>query len=361
MRRLTMALVVLLLPAVVAAQGADESITKAVTAYENLEVERALNLFQQIVSPTSPFPVTEAQRVIAYKYMGAALATLGKSDSAVTFFQAAISRDPFTDLDPTKFIDKERAAFEAARKSVFRVAVRVDRDSIVAGATKPIVFHAVTTHTGQLKVSLERTDGAAVSGPNIFPLFTAEDVDGVRDVPWNAQFAGQSIAAGFYDLVVSGQSTQQGKPGETATRFRPDSARVGIEIRWIHEPLEEDLRALHADELLPTMAPASAAWTDLAKGFAVAAAAYGFSNAFGNASKVNGTVGNAAIAAGAGAVVGIISFISRTNNRAIPENVTENARRQAAWRQENDNRIARNQARLDAKIVLLIPTLGAGR
>ena len=358
MRRLAAAFMILVLPAVAAAQGAEESIAKAITAYENLEVERALNLFQQVVSPTSPFPVTEAQRVIAYKYMGAALATLGKADSAVTFFQAAIARDPFTDLDPTKFIDKERAAFEAARKSVFRVAVRVDRDSIVAGSNKLIVFHAVTTHTGQLKVSLVRTDGVAVDGqPPIIPLFTAEDVDGVRDVPWNATFAGNSIAPGFYDLVVAGQSTLD----RSKSNFRPDSTRVSVEIRWVHEPLEDSLRVLRPDELLPTVAPASVAWTDLAKGFAVAAAAYGFSSALGNASKVNGTVGSGVIAAGAGAVVGLASFISRTNNRAIPENVTENARRQAAWNQENDNRVARNRARLDAKTFLLIPTLGAGR
>lgn len=357
MRRLVVGLIAALLPTIAVAQSAEESIAKAITAYEALEVDRAFNLFSQVVSPTSPFPVTEAQRVIAYKYMGAALATLGKGDSAVTFFQAAIARDPFTDLDPTKFIDKERAAFEAARKSVFRVAVRVDRDSIVAGSTRPIVFHAVTTHTGQLKVSLVRTDGQSVEGqPPIIPLFTAEDVDGVRDIPWNAQFAGQSVAAGFYDLVVAGQSTLD---RTNASKFRADSTRVSIEIRWIHEPLEEELRALRADELLPIVAPASVAWTDLAKGFAVAAAAYGFGS-LGNASKVAGTVGSGVIAAGAGAVVGLASFISRTNNRAIPENVNENARRQVAWRQENDNRIARNQARLDAKTVLLIPTL-AGR
>jgi tetratricopeptide (TPR) repeat protein len=359
MRRLAAALLILLLPALAAAQGAEESIAKAITAYENLEVERALNLFQQVVSPTSPFPVTEAQRVIAYKYMGAALATLGKADSAITFFQAAITRDPFVDLDPTKFIDKERAAFEAARKSVFRVAVRVERDSIVAGSNKLIVFHAVTTHTGQLKVSLVRTDGVDVAGqPPIIPLFTAEDVDGVRDVPWNAQFAGSSIAPGFYDLVVAGQSTLD---RSNASKFRPDSTRIPIEVRWIHEPLEDSLRALRADELLPTVAPASVAWTDLAKGFAVAAAAYGFSTSLGNVSAVNGTAGSAVIAAGAGAVVGLASFISRTNNRAIPENVTENGRRQAAWRAENDRRVANNQARLDAKTFLLIPTLGTGR
>src|SRR5213593_2523934 len=63
-----------LLPAITAAQaGTAELLQQARQLYERLEIERALTILRQVVSPGWPLEVTNAQRVEAYKYLGAAL------------------------------------------------------------------------------------------------------------------------------------------------------------------------------------------------------------------------------------------------------------------------------------------------
>ena len=301
-----------------------------------------------MVSPTSPFPVTEPQRVTAYKYMGAAYATLGNLDSAKIFFQAAILRDPFTDLDPNKFTDKERGAFGEAKRTVFKLNALITRDSIMAGSGHSFLIRTVTSHAGHLTVAVQRTDAAG----RPIVLFSSDGVDGPRDVAWNGAVAGRAVDEGSYDLIISGESQDNISAG------KKDSTRIAFEIRWLHEPLETALRPLTADEKLQERAPASAPWVDLGKGMAVAGVAFILPTALGNASKTDATIGTAAVAAGLGAAVGLWSFIQRTNNRAIPENVAENNRRLAAWQAVNDERAGRNQARLDSKTIVLVPSAG---
>ena len=56
------------------AQGSTQDLLQQASAfYERLDVERALPLLRQVVSPSWPFEVTAAQRVAAYKYLGASL------------------------------------------------------------------------------------------------------------------------------------------------------------------------------------------------------------------------------------------------------------------------------------------------
>ena len=333
------------------AQSAEDNITKAIAAYENLEVQAALRTFLQVVSPTSPFPVTEAQRVTAFKYMGAAYASLGQADSAKIFFQGAILRDPFTDLDPNKFTDRERGVFSDAKKALFRVAARFDRDSIPAGSGRAFIFHAVTSHSGKLALAVQRTD---VAGATPVRLFNGQDVDGARDVSWSGTGVdGQAVPEGIYDLIVTGESQLAGMSG------RQDSVRVAFQLRWVHDALEEELRDFKPDELLAERASGLAPFGDLARGLAVAGTAVLAGGVIGNASKVSATLGTGAVVAGLGAGVGLIALIQRTNNRSIPENVSENGRRREARRQINVERAGRNQARLDAKTILLVPALGA--
>ncbi len=332
------------------AQSAEDNIAKAISAYENLEVQAALRTFLQVVSPTSPFPVTEAQRVTAFKYMGAAYASLGQADSAKIFFQGAILRDPFTDLDPNKFTDRERSVFGDAKKQLFRVAARFDRDSIPVASGRAFIFHAVTSHAGRLALAVQRTDEPGV----VIRLFNAQDVDGARDVSWNGTGVdGQAVPEGIYDLIVTGESQLPGMTG------RQDSVRVAFQLRWLHDPLEERLREFQPEELLPERAAGLAPFGDLARGLAVTGVAVFAGSVLGNASKVGASLGSGAVVAGIGAGVGLFALIQRSNDRSIPENVSENGRRRAARTQVNLDRATRNAARLDAKTILLVPALGA--
>jgi hypothetical protein len=333
------------------AQTAEDNIAKAIAAYENLEVQAALRTFLQVVSPTSPFPVTESQRVTAFKYMGAAYATLDKKDSAAIFFQGAILRDPFTDLDPTKFTDKERSVFADAKKALFRVAARFDRDSIPAGSGHAFTFHAVTSHAGRLTLAVQRTDTAPAP---IVRLFSGQDIDGPRDIAWNGTGPdGQALPQGIYDLIITGESQLGSLAG------RQDSVRYAFQLRWLHEPLETALRPLKADELLPEKASGLAPFGDLAKGLLVGGTVFLAGNVLGNAAKVGAGIGTGAVAAGIAAGAGLIALVQRSNDRSIPENVAENGRRNAARDAINNERAARNDARLAAKTLLLIPALGA--
>ena len=76
MRKVVLGLLLLLAGAGAAgAQGAtEETMRQAKARYEALDIERALLLFRQVVSPSSPFEVTAAQRAEAYKYLAASLA-----------------------------------------------------------------------------------------------------------------------------------------------------------------------------------------------------------------------------------------------------------------------------------------------
>ena len=127
----------------------------------------------------------------------------------------------------------------------------------------------------------------------------------------------------------------------------------------MHDALEEELRDFKPDELLAERASGLAPFGDLARGLAVAGTAVLAGGVIGNASKVSATLGTGAVVAGLGAGVGLIALIPRTNNRSIPENVAENGRRRAARQQVNVDRASRNQQRLDAKMILLVPALGA--
>ncbi|HEX2778878.1 MAG TPA: tetratricopeptide repeat protein, partial [Gemmatimonadaceae bacterium] len=112
-------------PAAAHAQGnTAEMLAEASRLYDDLQVERAVVLLRRVISPSSPFEVSRDQRVEAYVYLGASLAILGQRDSAVTYFRAALERDPFADLDPARFTARERAAFAEARQRTLAVGAR---------------------------------------------------------------------------------------------------------------------------------------------------------------------------------------------------------------------------------------------
>ena len=105
MKRLALGLAVLAAVATraTAQTGTAEVLREAHEFYEQLDIERALPLLREVLSPSWPFEVTAQQRIDAYTYLGACLTLAGKRDSAVLYFRAAVEREPFTDLDPRLF------------------------------------------------------------------------------------------------------------------------------------------------------------------------------------------------------------------------------------------------------------------
>src|SRR2546422_1106606 len=109
--------------------------------YERLEIERALPLLRQIVSPSWPHEITKEQRVQAYTYLGASLVLTGVRDSALLYFRGAIERDPFTDLDARRFTPAQLTLFRQARRLTFAVAV--DRKSTRLNSSHGYISYAL--------------------------------------------------------------------------------------------------------------------------------------------------------------------------------------------------------------------------
>lgn len=331
----------LLAPAPLFAQ-AEEQLRRAIQRYENLEIEQARTIFQQVISPSSPFPVTEAQRVIAYKYLGATMATLGIRDTAETYFMAAIGRDPLVDLDPRSFSEQERQVFQAAKNRVFRVGLRPAPRDTIDPRSESITFVAATTHRGTIRVDLASTvDDSRVT------LFEGE-VDGPRDVPFNGlnPRGGGFIPPGAYDLVVLGVSS--------ISQELTDSASTLIQIDWERAALEDTIISFSARDTLPTRQPSSVASRDLLLGLSIAAGALLSSRIIGQSQLEGSSMASGAVAA-LGVGGGLYAFMRRRSHPEIPENVAENAARQRRRQLANAAIMERNNARIAATKIIVRP------
>ena len=325
-----------------------ENLTRAIQLYQRLEVERARDVFLQVISPSSPFEVSPAQRVVAYKYLGATYATLGMQDTARTYFQAAIERDPFADLDST-FTTQERAAFNAARLRVFKVAARPLGWSGTTPAGVPVTidprsqtikFTVVTTHAANLVVEVHNVDDGSV-----IPLY-AGDNEGLREITWNgSQQRGGLAPTGPYELAITGQSMR-------ANGGR-DSTKILFDITQQFAALEDTLRSLGGSETLPARYRPSVARSNLILGGVVATVAAAIPFTVG--SGLNMPPGPALGVAGLGALTGVFAYMSMTRRPEIPANVAENARRHAARGQANQAVLGRNAAKLAQTKLLFTP------
>lgn len=316
-----------------------ESLAEAARLYEDLEVERAVVLLRQVISPSSPFEVSRGQRVQAYTYLGASLAILGMRDSAVTYFRAALERDPFVDLDPTRFTQRERDAFAEARKRTLTVGARPMPPLVFEPRTGAVPVTVVSTQPANVSVSIERTDDSSA-----VMLFERES-DGVRELSWNGIMTDGGVArAGRYSIVVRG-----------ATAAASDSARVPFDIVHRHEPLEAPAPPLSAEELLPERYPASIAGSAVVRGVALAAVAMTIPT-FGPRRLAEEGRPLARGVAAASVAVGVAGYVYRLRH---PENrpaIAENRRRRAELAARNAAIAARNAARLAGLRIVVVPS-----
>jgi len=319
---------------------ADVTLTEGIRFYSNLEVERARDRFLQVLSPGFPFVVSDSQRVVAYKYLGAALATLEQRDSAMTYFRAAIERDAFVDLDPQTFTEAERNVFAEAKRLVFKVGARSVALDTIDPRSQAIRLSVLTTHSGTVAVEV-----SSLTEDLRFQLFQGV-VDGVRDLQWNgARPGGGLVPQGSYELVVSAQS---------GSIQRGDSMRVGFDVTHLFETLEDTLRSLGPADLLPERHPRSAAVRGLAYGFGVAVAAFLVPRVVGSGDLGSSGLPTAVVAL-AGAASGGLAYSNRTSHPEIPANVARNERVRAERDRRNAAIVSRNDARLAETRLVFTP------
>lgn len=348
-RGLTLALVALfmLLGAIPAAARAQmttaETLTEAGRLYEALEVERAVVLLRQVISPSMPFEVSKEQRVQAYTYLGASLAILGMRDSAITYFRAALERDPFVDLDPSRFTQRERAAFAEARQRTLAVGARPVVSRFIDPRSDSILFTVVSTQQTQLHVDVR---GASTDTAGVVLLDRLSD--GVRDLSWNGRLAnGTLVPPGRYALFLRA----------SAPTGASDSTRLLFVVAHDHPPLEDSIPVPNGSALLPERYPSSAGARDLARGAGLAAIALAIPSLGSRRLAANGRVFARGAAVGALAA-GTAAYLVRRAHPINHANVAENRRRRADVDARNAE-IARRNAEKLASLRLVVTPAGA--
>lgn len=335
-------------PHAVAAQDSSAAVLqRARSYYEGLDLERALPLLRQVVSPQWPYEITTPQRVEAYKYLAAALVLVGQPDSAVSYFAAALARDPFTDLDPREFTPAQRSAFAAARPRVFAVAARPVAEARVDVRSERIRFVVATTHRAALQVLLRPLQEGAAT----FPVFQGEN-EGEREIAWDGLTPdGRLVGAGRYALLVVGRSR---------VVDRTDSARVYFLVAREAATLEDTLPDLRRGVLLAERAGAPGATRELAKGLIIAAGALLASSAVVNRELGGGGRSGARVVAGLGVLAGTAGFLTLSRRHDIPANIQANLQRQAERRAANQAIEQRNADRLARAVLIVSPAAGVG-
>jgi tetratricopeptide (TPR) repeat protein len=340
---LVAALGLLLAPRAARAQAnTAETLAEAARLYDDLQVERAVVLLRSVLSPSTPFEVSRDQRVEAYLYLGASLAILGRRDSAVVYFRAALERDPFADLDPARFTARERAAFADARNRTLAVGARPILPKRFDPRSDKINIVFVSTHAAAVRVevrSLVDTTGTV--------LFERE-CDGVREIDWNGTIGGAPVPEGRWALVVRARDTA----GVS------DSASLNFTVAHDHEELEDTLPSLRKDELLPERWPASVATRDLGRGVGLAAIALMIPS-LGSSRLGEGGRPYARIAAAGALAGGIAAFVERRRHPVNSGAIALNNARLLERAVHNTEIARRNAARLAAMQVVIIPEFAA--
>ena len=316
--------------------------------YERIELERSLPLYRSVLSPGWRFEVTQAQRVDASLYLGAALLLLGERDSALAHFRAALERDPFADLDPSRFTPAQLEAFQAARQAVFAIAVRPILATRLDPRAGRMTFTIATTHAASVRCEIRVADQATA-----FPAFVGEIRGGLREIEWDGVLpSGQLAPSGRYAFVLLARSLVAARGGTQVT----DSTAVYFDIKQEYPALEDTLADIAATDLLPEQYHASAATGDLLKGLGIAAGALLFANV-ASSQDLGGANGMAAAVGAVGVTVGVTSFAARRGGDR-PENIAANERRRAERSAANAEIRRRNADRLAQTVLLISPAAG---
>ena len=322
-----------------------EVLGRGVILYEELQLERAVTLLREVVSPGNT-AATMVERVQAMKYLGAAFALLGRRDSAVAYFRRVLERDPFTDLDPAVFTAQERQLFGIARQKAFVVGVRTLADTAFTPGQAGVSLRFVTTQHARLQAVVRRVNEA---DPIATFRWTGE---GASESPWDGlDQNGARLASGRYQLDVTANATADSASDTLSVRF---------DVSYDHEPLEDSI-AFDPASLLPERRPPSIARSHLATGLAVAAFAVAMPSVIGHGD-LDGTRKHAVVMAGVSASSGIATFLFLRRGSGLPANVLENARRREANVRLNREIRERNDARLaGARMIITLASTESRR
>ena len=338
------------------AQTIPELLKTGIDAYRQSNVELAKEAFASILA--SRQQVTNEQRVTAYKYLGASYAVIGKADTAINYFTAALAYDAFTDLDRNKFSPQELAAFDQAKTQIFRVGMRPLTAKVVdpkstdpSQTTYPVRITTTQRAEITVTVALKR---AGTGGDSLTEVVFAGVNDGTQTLSWRGTVGGQIAPAGNYEMRISGLSQQLGASRDSTTQ------KLDFSVRQSYEPLEDTLPTLGAqDTVIASYNPRDPLW-DFVKGAALGVAVGTIAKLALDDSKVAPEDRGAwkshwMIASGIGVGAGLFSFSYRRQHLLRPEAVAENLKRRQMRAVFNQEVRRRNADRLDKTKLIIQP------
>lgn len=191
---------------------------QAVRLFDSFQVEQAYAILTRIAGQAGRLPDGEAAGV--FKYLGASFAILAQEDSAIAWYSAALERDPFTELDPTRFSATELQPFEVATARVLRLGLKAP-----AAVGDSLVRFTFTT-TQQAEVTIEATQQ---NGEARELLFRGRSV-GPKVVVWDGRLlsaGGAAAQPGVWTVRVSA-SRESGPPLTATATFDAPSRPANI-------------------------------------------------------------------------------------------------------------------------------------
>ena len=313
--------------------------------YERLETERALALLRRLVSPQWNHPQTAAQRAEAYKYLGAALVLVGRTDSGVVAFRAALERDPFTDLDPEAFTPTQAGAFARARRQAFAVGLRPVTAGRVDPRSERVRFSFATTHSAGLRAQLRRGSDSAFT-------ILETSAEGSVEIVWDGLGGdGRLSPPGRYELRVVARSR---------VMQASDSARLFFDLRHDVAALDDTLPDIPPGTFLPERTPPRAAWGEIGKGVLLAGGVFLAATALTDNDLGDVPLGAPAVVAGTAVIAGIAGFTERRRSSELPDNVAANQRRRDERNRTNEQIRARNAEKVARTVLVISPAAGVG-
>ena len=354
MRRIVLAVVLVAAgPAAARAQDSTAAVLQQARAlYERIELERALPLYRSVLSPSWRFEVTQAQRVEASLYLGAALLLLDERDSALVHFRTALERDPFADLDPGRFTPTQLEAFRQARQTVFAIGVRPVAAMRLDPRSGRLIFAIAATHAAAVRCEI-RLDSTLA-----FPVLVDEiPRGGLREIEWDGVLPnGQLAPTGRYAFVLLARSRVGARGGIVRVT---DSTATYFDVKQEYPALEDTLADFGPGDLLPEQYSGSEARGDLLKGLGVAAGALFLAGVASN-QDLGSAKGMAAAVGVVGVTVGVTRFVTRRSG-VRPENSAVNERRRAERAATNADIRRRNADRLAQTVLVIAPAAGSSR
>jgi len=296
-----------------AAQSPEQTLSRAVVAYQNLEFDLAAGLLRRVLSASGSDTLATASRPRALAYLGASEWFRGHRDSSAAVFRRLVLLDPRYQPDELVFPPDVTNAFAQARRDAKVVAVRAAPELAFQLGEGRYSAWLLASSSHEIAVTLVHEDGTLVRS-----LYRGPIGDSL-EVVWDGNDStGAVVRSGTYLVRVASHAPD----GHTlrVAQARLDVAIVRRDTLPV-TPVPPD--SLVLPEMGPARHPLGSLFAGLLGSVTVAALPAAL------ASGSHPTDARFAVA-GAVGLAGLVGFFTH-QSRPLPQNVAANRALRDTW------------------------------